>query len=482
MFCKSCGQQLNDVDKFCPACGTYNDLVTTVKEAAATYDDNTLQPNVLKQPVSLNTKRQLTIGGIIVAIVFVFFFTLRAFNGPAILKELKAKFTNSIEKHDSASENIITSKENYNLGQKQFNDKKYLEALDSFKKVIKEDTENYNDAQDKIIQCRKIYSDANFPTGVLLTAEVKEQKIPVVLRNLGENNFQAPGTDLYLIVSDMNGDNRNPGILFKVYKADGQRPIQSGQLSPGQIADIQGLYKITFEGFTILKKAKNAADDGQYNTALEYIEQALKFDPNNEEALKLKNTYSNPPLQREQTNTLSQQNENTLANLNISPSKPLVTNDYKNFKSRVDNLNQQVKTNPNDIGLQQDLGNAYYDLASAAQQIAPTEATEDFNQAIIHYQNVLKTKKDINVLTDMATAAFYAGQSDLAGRTFKEALALQPDFVQALLNYGIFLSEVKQDYTAAIGVWQKALEKNQTGPNAGRLSQLISEAKNNQSK
>ncbi|MFZ3101468.1 MAG: hypothetical protein WA131_00825 [Desulfitobacteriaceae bacterium] len=158
---------------------------------------------------------------------------------------------------------------------------------------------------------------------------------------------------------------------------------------------------------------------------------------------------------------------------NSSAASP--ANDYKNFKARVDNLNQQVKINPNDLGLQQDLGNAYYDLASAAQQIAPTAAKEDYNQAIIHYQNVLKTKQDINVLTDMATAAFYGEQSDLADKTFKEALALQPDFEQAMFNYGVFLSEVKQDYPAAISIWQKALDKNPKGLNADKFKQLITQ-------
>ncbi|MHB8126311.1 MAG: tetratricopeptide repeat protein [Desulfitobacteriaceae bacterium] len=153
------------------------------------------------------------------------------------------------------------------------------------------------------------------------------------------------------------------------------------------------------------------------------------------------------------------------------------TDDYKNFKSLVDNLNQQVKTNPNDIGLQQALGNAYYNLAMTAQQIAPNEVKEDFKQAINNYQNVLKTKKDINVLTQMATAAFYGEQSDLADKTFKEALVLQPDFEQALFYYGVFLSEVKQDFPAAIGMWQKALDKSPTGPNADRFKQLIAQTK-----
>lgn len=92
--------------------------------------------------------------------------------------------------------------------------------------------------------------------------------------------------------------------------------------------------------------------------------------------------------------------------------------DYNSFKNQVNALNQQVKSNPNDISLQQDLGNAYHDLAAVAQNVAPTEAREDYMLAIKYYQNVLNTKQDINVLTDMATAAFFSGQNDLAEKSF----------------------------------------------------------------
>ena len=162
------------------------------------------------------------------------------------------------------------------------------------------------------------------------------------------------------------------------------------------------------------------------------------------------------------------------------PSSSSSNSDYSSFKSQVNALNQQVKSNPNDISLQQDLGNAYYDLAAVAQTVAPTEAREDYMLAIKYYQNVLNTKQDINVLTDMATAAFFSGQNDLAEKSFKEALTQKPDFQQAMFNYGVFLSEVKKDYSTAIRVWQTALDKEPNGPNADRLRQLIPQAKDMQ--
>jgi tetratricopeptide (TPR) repeat protein len=153
---------------------------------------------------------------------------------------------------------------------------------------------------------------------------------------------------------------------------------------------------------------------------------------------------------------------------------------YQSQKSQVEYLKQQVAANPDDIELKQNLGKAYFNLAISAMQTAPAEMNEDFNMAIKNYQDVLKTKKDINVLTDLAVAAFYGQQSDLAEQTFKEALTLQPDFELALIYYGLFLSEVKKDYTTAIGMWQKALDKNPTGPNADFLKQYIDQAESMQ--
>ena len=147
--------------------------------------------------------------------------------------------------------------------------------------------------------------------------------------------------------------------------------------------------------------------------------------------------------------------------------------DYNSSKNQVNVFNQQLSSNPNDIPLQQDLGNAYYDLARVAQKVAPNEAKDDYILAIKYYQNVLKTKQDINVLTDMATAAFYSGQSDLAEKSYKEALNERPDFQQALFNYGVFLSYIKKDYPAAISMWQTALDKEPNGPNADQIKQLI---------
>ena len=154
------------------------------------------------------------------------------------------------------------------------------------------------------------------------------------------------------------------------------------------------------------------------------------------------------------------------------------TSDYTNAKNRVNALTQEVKSNPNDLGLQKDLGDAYYDLGNAARVNAPKEVEEDYLQAVKSYQVVLKTEQNLNVLTDMATAAYYSHQFALAEQSFKKAISIDPNFTPALNNYGVFLYEYKKDDAGAIRMWQTALKQDPNGPNSAQLKSLIEEAQN----
>lgn len=131
------------------------------------------------------------------------------------------------------------------------------------------------------------------------------------------------------------------------------------------------------------------------------------------------------------------------------------------LQSQVNSLSQALKSNPQDTATRLGLANAYYDLAVATQGgNSPADAGPIFKQAVAEYQEVSKTQKDVNILVDMATAAFYGGEDEVADKTFKEALALKPDFLNALTNYGFFLMEAKNDYMGAIAQWNTALAKS----------------------
>ena len=104
------------------------------------------------------------------------------------------------------------------------------------------------------------FYQANFANGALFTAEMKGQKNPVVLRDRGASYYQAPGTDLYLIASLTGSPSQKPDVQFQVFKGMGANPIQTGQIKTGETIDVQGTYKLTFEGlagFTGLQVKKD---------------------------------------------------------------------------------------------------------------------------------------------------------------------------------------------------------------------------------
>ena len=150
--------------------------------------------------------------------------------------------------------------------------------------------------------------------------------------------------------------------------------------------------------------------------------------------------------------------------------------DYQAKKAQIEAMVQQAKVDPGNVPLQTALGNAYYDAGVAAEQVAPTEMQENFKHSVEAFQIVLKTNKDPNVMVDMATAAFYSGQNDLAEKTYKEAIVLKPDSYNALGNYGIFLSQAKNDWAGALTQWQKAQPLAQNSADQARIKTLISQA------
>ena len=79
----------------------------------------------------------------------------------------------------NTSKAISASKASYDQGIKQMNDKQYLAAVDSFLKVVKEDTERYAEAQTKITDCKKASESVAIQRmhGIVLSPEkVKDTK------------------------------------------------------------------------------------------------------------------------------------------------------------------------------------------------------------------------------------------------------------------------------------------------------------------
>lgn len=91
------------------------------------------------------------------------------------------------------------------------------------------------------------FYQSSFAPGAKFTVDLKGQKIPVVLQSRGGNYFQAPGTDLLLIMAVMKADPKEPVIQYQVFKGNTQQPLKMGQLTLGQSENIDNTFTLTFD-------------------------------------------------------------------------------------------------------------------------------------------------------------------------------------------------------------------------------------------
>ena len=145
---------------------------------------------------------------------------------------------------------------------------------------------------------------------------------------------------------------------------------------------------------------------------------------------------------------------------------------------RVQQYEAAVKANPTSQADQKDLGNAYDDVGFAYLEANDINNMQTyFAKAVTAYQKYLAKTYDINVQTDMATAAFYAGNNTLAEASFKQALAKDPGFAKAHLNYGIFLYMAKNDPAGAKTQLEIVAKQNQDPTSAQTAKNILQQIK-----
>lgn len=151
----------------------------------------------------------------------------------------------------------------------------------------------------------------------------------------------------------------------------------------------------------------------------------------------------------------------TVSSQSLPPWPPPPSASPEQIKSAVDGqaapVVAQLKGNAKDLGPLVNLGNIYYDA-------------KQYPTAIEYYQRALVIQPtDTSVRTDMATAIWYAGDTDQAIAEFQKVLTQDPDKANALYNLGIVKWRGKQDPAGAIALWQKLLA---TTPNYDARAQV----------
>ena len=125
----------------------------------------------------------------------------------------------------------------------------------------------------------------------------------------------------------------------------------------------------------------------------------------------------------------------------------------------------QLKADPNNAGLLENIADIYYD-------------SQQYPAAIDYYQRCLKVQpSNTSVRTDMATAIWYTGNADVAITEFNKSLTYEPTKANTLFNLGIVLWQGKHDVAGAVAAWQKLLAANPNYENKEKVRQLIANAK-----
>lgn len=124
-------------------------------------------------------------------------------------------------------------------------------------------------------------------------------------------------------------------------------------------------------------------------------------------------------------------------------------------------LAETLQDNPDDVFLLTELGNTYFHLGAlyfAGQEDLPA-GLAFFEQAIEMYKKILELEpSNVAIRIDMALAAYRAGDNDLAGETFRKAIAQDQSHPYAHYGYAFFLYYAMGDAVGAITSLEKVLE------------------------
>src|SRR5579863_1726007 len=154
-----------------------------------------------------------------------------------------------------------------------------------------------------------------------------------------------------------------------------------------------------------------------------------------------------------------------MGNTNEGSQAPTPAQMQKMADTQAAPLIEKLKSDPNNAGLLENIGNVYYD-------------TQQFPTAIDYYQRVLKAApSNTGVRTDMATAIWYTGNADAAISEFQKSLSYDPNKANTLFNLGIVEWQGKMDVDKALAAWQKLLDTNPDYAGKDKVVELIAQVR-----
>ena len=132
---------------------------------------------------------------------------------------------------------------------------------------------------------------------------------------------------------------------------------------------------------------------------------------------------------------------------------------------RVAELTRSLERDPENPGILEDLGNAYYDQ-------------EDWDHAVEAYEKARrKAPTNPNLLSDLGAAHRNRGEFDLAVAFFQKARQADPDHWQSLLNWLLVEAYDRRDARAAQPLYDELKRRYPEIPQIEKIQEQISSAR-----
>lgn len=137
----------------------------------------------------------------------------------------------------------------------------------------------------------------------------------------------------------------------------------------------------------------------------------------------------------------------------------------------------QLLAEPNNPQVRVHIGNLYYDLALARDQVADAAgAQEAWQRAVQHYEAARSLGvADANMLTDLGTAYYRMNQPERAVEMYDAALAANPTNTNTWMNLGVVKWQALNDIPGAIAAWQEYLRLDPASANADRVRMWLAQ-------
>lgn len=132
--------------------------------------------------------------------------------------------------------------------------------------------------------------------------------------------------------------------------------------------------------------------------------------------------------------------------------------------AKVQEMEVWASQNPEDSESRIALGNLYYDMRR-------------YDAAIKWYEESIKLQPgNVNVMTDLATAYLYTGNTARAVGLYQKSLEIDPEHAQTLQNLGVAYFYSGQ-FSDAVNHWEKLLKTHPEYPHRKEIQEQIQKAR-----